>query len=165
MTCAGTSTSFDHDDVVGRAAGDGRVGKGGTVAQVTVQLGRDAGEEGRYPVAVRDEVEPVKVHGIHPHSARQRNRRSSGSGIPVKIPSGHCKGSGPSSKGQKQACAPDGTGAGWVQLPGHPVFVLGQLPVHRVLQGSPDGNVHLPTERSTSMPCILRPCCGRWCRR
>ena len=50
-------------DVVGRAAGDGRVGKGGTVAQVTVQL-QDAGEEGRYPVAVRDEVKPVKVHGI-----------------------------------------------------------------------------------------------------
>ena len=50
-------------DVVGRAAGDGRVGKGGTVAQVTVQL-QDAGEEGRYPVAVRDEVEPVEVHDV-----------------------------------------------------------------------------------------------------
>ena len=50
-------------DVVGRAAGDGRVCKGGTVAQVTVQL-QDAGEEGRYPVAVRDEVEPVEVHDV-----------------------------------------------------------------------------------------------------
>ena len=55
---------FHHGlDVIGRAAHDGRVCKRRAIAQVAV-LFQNAGEEGRHPVAVHEEMIPVKIDGV-----------------------------------------------------------------------------------------------------